>query len=194
MLAIYTNTQQTDWDLYVPHVAFAYNTSRQDTTKVSPFMLVYGRDPILPSDASLHLPTENPNVIEIRERALNVRSNAIDNIREKQQKDKTRYDTKHRRVEYLPGDQVKVFTPIKKVGKSEKLLLRYFGPFEILEKRGEVDYLVKMGCGRNARIDVVHVSRILPYYDPWVSSHPQPRQDNDDQENLNESNGEGNTE
>ena len=162
MLAMYTNTQQTDWDLYVPHVVFAYNTSRQDTTKMSPFMLVYGREPILPTDASLKLPVGNTDIIELRERALNVRSQAVENIRGKQIKDKTRYDTKHRRVEYLPGDKVKVFTPIKKIGKSEKLLLRYFGPYEIIEKKGEVDYLVKMGSRRDSREDIIHVSRILP--------------------------------
>jgi hypothetical protein len=74
---------------------------------------------------------------------------------------------------------VKVFTPIKKVGKSEKLLLRYFGPYEIIEKKGEVDYLVRMGRGNNARNDVVHVGRILPYYDPWVSSDPMYADNND---------------
>lgn len=35
---------------YLPHVTFAYNTFPQDTTIYSPFMLVYGQEPIQPTE------------------------------------------------------------------------------------------------------------------------------------------------
>ncbi|GBM05061.1 hypothetical protein AVEN_211819-1, partial [Araneus ventricosus] len=41
---------------------------------------------------------------------------------EAQQKDRRIYDAKHRPVNYNPGDLVWIFTPVRKVGLSEKLL------------------------------------------------------------------------
>ena len=112
MLAMYTNTNQTDWDEFLPHVTFAYNTSRQDTTKLSPLMLVYGREPVLPSETSLRKNIENIDIINIREKALAVKNMAVDNIRLKQNIDKKRYDEKHRHVKFRVGDKIKIFTPV----------------------------------------------------------------------------------
>ena len=50
ILAVYSDSNQTNWDLYLPLVLFAYRTSQQTTTGSSPFELLYGREPRLPSD------------------------------------------------------------------------------------------------------------------------------------------------
>lgn len=168
MLSKYTNTKQTDWDEYLPHVTFAYNSARQDTTKYSPFMLVYGREPILPTEANLMEPNDSQDAHKIREKALAVRNMAAENINKKRATDKVRYDEKHRHLEFKEGDLVKVFTPIRKVGRSEKLLLRWFGPYKIVRKIGEVDYEIQKGPTKSSKKEVVHVSRILPYNDPWT--------------------------
>lgn len=44
----FIDTEQTDWDLYLDAILFSYRVSRQDSTKHSPFLLVYGRQPRLP--------------------------------------------------------------------------------------------------------------------------------------------------
>jgi len=87
----------------------------------------------------------------------------VDKIQKKQGKDRELYDTKHREGEYEVGDRVKIFIPIRKVGMSEKLLLRWFGPYRVTKKVSEVNYEVKQEGGR--KIDVVHIGRILPFYD-----------------------------
>ena len=43
------NEDQNDWDKYIDSVLFAYRTSRQDSSKYTPFFL-YGRQNILPID------------------------------------------------------------------------------------------------------------------------------------------------
>ncbi|KAJ8886911.1 hypothetical protein PR048_013125 [Dryococelus australis] len=48
---ITTMTNQKDWDLSLPLITFAYNISRQESTT---FLLVYGREPVLPSDICLN--------------------------------------------------------------------------------------------------------------------------------------------
>lgn len=42
-----------DWDKHLPYVLYAYRVSVQDSTKESPFFLLYGRDPALPTLDSL---------------------------------------------------------------------------------------------------------------------------------------------
>ena len=38
-----------DWDVQLPYVLFAYRTSPHESTGESPFFLMYGRDPVLPT-------------------------------------------------------------------------------------------------------------------------------------------------
>ena len=49
----YVNEDQNDWDLYLDAILFSYRVSRQSSTKTSPFVLVYGRQPRLPVEFSL---------------------------------------------------------------------------------------------------------------------------------------------
>ena len=49
-----------DWDKQLPYVLFAYRTSSQESTKASPFFLLYGHDPKLPTAATL-----NPSVDQV---------------------------------------------------------------------------------------------------------------------------------
>ena len=53
MLSMYVNSYHNDWDGLIDFVTFAYNTSRQETTGVSPFLLLYGREAVLPIDVAL---------------------------------------------------------------------------------------------------------------------------------------------
>ena len=46
-----------DWDKQLRYVLFAYRASVQESTKESPFYLLYGRDPRLPSECALTVPT-----------------------------------------------------------------------------------------------------------------------------------------
>ena len=47
------NRSGKDWDAHLPFVHFAYRTSLQESTKESPFYLLYGCDPQLPTTLGL---------------------------------------------------------------------------------------------------------------------------------------------
>ena len=53
MLAKTADKNAGDWDQQLPYVLFAYRASQQESTKESPFFLLYGRDPQLPTEAAL---------------------------------------------------------------------------------------------------------------------------------------------
>ncbi|UYV67008.1 hypothetical protein LAZ67_4003647 [Cordylochernes scorpioides] len=68
--------------------------------------------------------------------------------------DEELYDSRHKPVYYDVGDLVWVFTPVRKVGLSEKLLKKYFGPYRITKKLSDVNYEVTTvdESRRNARL------------------------------------------
>ena len=53
MIAKSCSAQDRDWDMHLPYLLFAYRCSAQQSTKESPFFLVYGRDPRIPTESVL---------------------------------------------------------------------------------------------------------------------------------------------
>ena len=49
MLAKKVEQSGKDWDQHLPYILFAYRASMQESVKESPFYLLYGRDPRLPT-------------------------------------------------------------------------------------------------------------------------------------------------
>ncbi|GBL59732.1 Retrovirus-related Pol polyprotein from transposon 412 [Araneus ventricosus] len=146
MLSMYVGVEQKKWDYILPFVTFAYNTAKQETTGFTPFYLLHDREAETTLDTvfphSIH-DSENEYVRRLVTQAEESRQLARIRTLEAQQRDKDRYDSKPRDVSYNPGDLVWVFTPVKKVGLSEKLLKRYFGPYRVVQRLSDVTYLVE---------------------------------------------------
>ncbi len=68
MLAMYVNSHHTDWDLWIPYCLFSYRTAVQESTKETPFYLLYNRDARQPNDlafqqhCSIYVPFEDDPV------------------------------------------------------------------------------------------------------------------------------------
>ncbi|GFT97562.1 transposon Ty3-I Gag-Pol polyprotein [Trichonephila clavipes] len=133
-------------DEILPFVTFAYNTAKQEITGFTPFYLLHGREaettldtmlPFCPNDF------DDNNITKIAARAEESRQLARVHTLRAQDKDRRRYDSKHQMVSYAPGDLVWVYTPVRKVGLSEKLLRRYFGPYQVLRRLSAVTYEVQ---------------------------------------------------
>jgi len=56
MLAKKVKKNGKDWDIRLPHVLFAYRATPQESTGETPFYLLYGRDPVLPTIEMLNPP------------------------------------------------------------------------------------------------------------------------------------------
>ncbi|GFW40375.1 transposon Ty3-I Gag-Pol polyprotein [Trichonephila clavipes] len=112
---------------------------------------------------------DDNNITKIAARAEESRQLARVHTLRAQDKDRRRYDSKHQMVSYAPGDLVWVYTPVRKVGLSEKLLRRYFGPYQVLRRLSAVTYEVQDfdPASRKRKLrEVVHVLRMKPYHDP----------------------------
>ncbi|UYV70237.1 hypothetical protein LAZ67_7002256 [Cordylochernes scorpioides] len=172
MLSMYMDLDQKNWDEMLPFITFAYNTARQESTGFTPFFLVHGReaettlDTIFPYSSA----SEGEEFIQlVASRAEEARQIARHHIFKAQETNKLNYDARHKGKVYQPGDLVWIFTPIRRVGLSEKLLKRYFGPYKVIKKISDVTYEVEAfgkSDKRRKERDTVHILRMKPYYDP----------------------------
>lgn len=173
MLSIYVDLEHRTWDKILPYATFAYNTALQDTTKVTPFQLVYGRTVTTPLDAMLPVSDnaeQKPDISQFTQTAKEARQLARHRIKQQQRIDANRYNLRRREVDYVPGDRVWIWTPVRTPGLSEKLLRRHFGPYRVLRRMGPLTYeatpegqVSSSRCRR--RTETVHVVRMKSYYD-----------------------------
>ncbi|GFV07019.1 transposon Ty3-I Gag-Pol polyprotein [Trichonephila clavipes] len=143
---MYVDAEQKNWDEILPFVTFAYNTAKQKTTGFKPFYLLHGREaettldtmlPFCPNDFDAN------NITKIAARAEESRQLSRVHTLRAQDKDRRRYDSKHQMVSYANRDLVRVYTPVRKVGLSEKLVIRYFGPYQVLRRLSAMTYEVQ---------------------------------------------------
>ncbi|CAF3929700.1 unnamed protein product [Rotaria sp. Silwood1] len=141
-LAKYCNSEKTDWDLYLPSIVYAYNTSLHSTTKLTPYELAFARNPKSPFDSAsptLHLPPLHsfyPYLQRVRDLLTN---KARTNILQHQSHWKKRYNQYRSDPSYQIGDLVYDHIP---AGRS-KLDARRLGPCIIIDTSGQQHYLVK---------------------------------------------------
>ena len=167
MLRAYCFENGKEWDEGVNLVLFAVRESVQESLGFCPFELVFGhnvRGPLkLLKEKWLQNEPElvqmSDYVCKLRERLSKARELAHKNLRSSQTKMKEWYDTNTRERVFKVGDEVLVLSP-----KMENPLdIRYHGPYEIVKRVGDVDYVLKTP-GRRKSTQLCHVNRLKPYY------------------------------
>jgi transposase InsO family protein len=173
MLSMYVSSDHTDWDETLPYVTFAYNTSRQESTGFSPFYLLYGREPILPADLSFGvdpnplIPMKEAATTYIRRLQSNLetaRQTVLVRMEQVKKKQKLTYDATRRETTYNKNDLVLIYKPLRKIGRSEKLLHRWLGPYLVVRQTTPVNYEVILQSGRQ-KSDIVQLTRMKPFFD-----------------------------
>ncbi|UYV71013.1 K02A2.6-like [Cordylochernes scorpioides] len=172
MMSMYVDVEQKEWDVILPFITFAYNTAKQDTTGFTPFSLIHGREAETTLDTLFPLLKDEDQEDYNREivtRAEETRQLARLHTLRAQEGNKRLYDAKHREMSYQPGDKVWIFIPVRKIGISEKLIKRYFGPYRVTRRISDVTYEVESLDTTNRRRkpkEIVHVVRMKNYRDP----------------------------
>ncbi|UYV84664.1 K02A2.6-like, partial [Cordylochernes scorpioides] len=183
MLSMYVDVNQKDWDRILPFVTFAYNTAKQESTGFTPFFLVHGREAETPLNVLFPklLPEDDDFIQTLGARAEEARKLAHSN--------KHRYDAHHRNIIYQPGDLVWIFIPVRKVGYSEKLMRRYFGPYKVTRKISDVTYVVctfgNQQSHRKTKYSV-HICRMKSYLNPEDHEDHLEEDPEDDSTNFQE--------
>src|SRR5262249_32260178 len=132
------------WLRFLPWAEYAYDTSFHEGAGMTPFQIVYGREPPI-----LQSYLEGSSSVAAMDEELNFRDQALKtlhvNLQHAQAKMKSLVDKHRSDVVYNVGDQVYVrLQPYRQISlaihKSHKLPKRYYGPFAVLKRIGQCAY------------------------------------------------------
>ena len=177
--------QTDDWVTYLSSAVFATNTSIQNSTKYTPFLLMYGREARFPLEAekvaeikSLEEAVDDictadtdKYIKEIMEKQKSIFSKTDTNIKLAQEKQKKQYAKRKGITEYgfEIGDKVLRRNMQQKTRKGKKMEDRWLGPYTIIE-------ITKTSCSlKNSSGKVlkqrINLSQLKPYRE---SDDPDP--------------------
>ena len=138
MISKVAESSGKDWDRHLPFLLFAYRTSVHDSTRESPFYLLYGRDAHIPSEAisntkvSPYLVDSNDYRHELTDSLNTAWALARKYTQGAQEKQKQAYDRTAKDHHFRVGDRVMIHMPAATSGKSWKLARPYHGPYRVL--------------------------------------------------------------
>ena len=140
----------SDWDRYIPALLFSYREVAQASLGFSPFELVYGRSVRGPmsvlrdiwadDDINEQTKTTYQYVLELRERLESTCKLAHDELRKAQGNQHKWFNKKAKAKHLKEGDQVLLLLPTK----LNKLEMQWQGPFDIIKKVRENDYVINL--------------------------------------------------
>ena len=145
---------------------FSYNNSYQSTIGVAPYEMLYGRkcrSPIHWDEAGERSYLGPELVQETNEALEKIRARMLAT----QSRQKSYADLKRKSVEFQVGDhvflRVSPMRGVKRFGVKGKLIPRFIGPFEVLDRIGEVAYRLAMPPSLSAVHNFFHVSMLRKY-------------------------------
>jgi hypothetical protein len=140
--------QPREWPRFIPAALFAIREMPNDSSKFSPFELLYGRRVRGPLSilselwgncrASEEVRTTYQHVIDLRDKLEQTAKIAAENVKCSASRYKTYFDRRSKIRTLKEGDEVLVLLPTS----SNKMLVQWRGPYRILERKNAVDYLV----------------------------------------------------
>ena len=143
--------EQDQWDENIPSTLFAYRTRKQESTKIEPFYLTYGRKARLPTDEDNNIKSINLiNRIDYLINNLpNERYQAKENIKESQEKQKEQHDKRYKKKQnFKIGEKVLYYNAAKEKQWTGKLEEKWKGPYHIHEVLIHGSYKIKDQTGK----------------------------------------------
>ena len=176
MLRTYVNSAGDNWDMYLPLLKFAYNSSVQQTIGMAPFEALYGFSPSMPNDVEVDRAlaeisgrdvTAKGYITEMLPRLRAVQALAKEQVQVAQQIQEVEYNRRHNvGMVYEVGDLVLLYVAKFPKKVHRKLFLKWIGPYKITEKRNNLLY--KLGFANNHEapappVDYVNVQRLKKF-------------------------------
>jgi len=166
-----------DWDLLLPLAELALNSMPQAASGVSPYQLLYGREPALSVDRALDS-TSQPSINEEPSAAVDaakarwaLMAKAWHRVRGKllvaQERMKRHADQHRRQVQFKVGDSVLLATEHLKIVDSQfnrKLAHLFCGPFPIKRVVNPNAYELELPAHMHIH-STVNISHLRPYRD-----------------------------
>lgn len=155
------------WEDHVYLVEFAYNNSYHSSIGMAPFEALYGRPcrtPICWAEVGKEV-LPGPDIVK---HSAEIITMVKERLKTSQSRQKSYADQHRRNVEFKTGDHVLLkVSPMKGVvrfgKKKAKLSPRFIGPFQILERVGNLAYRLDLPTNLSKVHNVFHVSMLREY-------------------------------
>ena len=173
LLRMKVNKDRDNWDVLLPSALLAHRVSKQESTGVSPFELLYGREPHLAFAINQEgeekvVKDADEYLVDLRKRQEDLSQYVSGRINKSQEKQKENYDRAHRssrNKKLIIGDLV-----LYKNFRATGLDCRYFGPFRVInviENNCEIESTFD---GKKRFVHCNSLKRFSPALDDTVDS------------------------
>jgi len=151
MIIPFVNKDKNNWDDLLPYLMFAYNTSINETTKCTPFEIMFCRKPNLPNSMNFNTSDSfHQRVLD----GLKLRERIKDEIDVSQEKQKFQFNKSRKHITFKIGDYVMLNNPVAK-----KLEFKWTGPYKIIDKVSDLNYKISLPNSSRTH-DIVHIARL----------------------------------
>ena len=154
------------WDWHLPLVEFAYNNSYHASIGMASYEALYGRkcrSPVCWEEVG-ERKLAGPELVQITSEKIPI---IRDRLRTAFSRQKSYADPKRKHVEFGVGEyvflKVSPMRGVMRFGKKGKLAPRYVGPFEIVDRVGDVAYRLELPPNFANVHPVFHISMLRKY-------------------------------
>ena len=173
-LAILVNQEGLEWTKLLQSVAFAFRTSYHSVLGLSPYKLLFGRDPSLPTDVFFNIDDEEnfgDFSTEVQERIQESHQIMVKNQETFDKRIKAYYDRTHKAVSFAPRDFVMLFTD-KYLQGNRKFQTRFSGPYVVIEQVSPVNVILQHPeTGHEKRVHVLRIRKFKNRPEALQMSH-----------------------
>jgi transposase InsO family protein len=167
----YVNKYGNDWDEFVNYALMAHRAIPHSVTRYSPFYLLHGQQMRLPMEDDLTAarfmrrePTDGRDSIQshihtLAERLEEAYRVTRDNNRIGRKRQKEQYDKGTKLVTFQPGEIVYLREMTKGKRGCPKFRVRWRGPYEVLRRLSDWNYLVKIARNKETVVNVNKMKR-----------------------------------
>ena len=186
MLAKYGRHYGAEWDRHLPYLLFAYRTRVHSSTKESPFFLLFGRDPRIPTETALSQPRHRYQVdmddyiLELVSGLTQAWRIAHESVMKSQESQKRQHDKVAKERNMSVGDRVMVHMPHLESDVNRKMALPHHGPYRIVDSTASTVKIVPVNqpdadpiLVNKARVS--RCSRFLQTDEPWLGDTKRSR-------------------
>ncbi len=160
--------EQEDWDLSLGCLTAAYRATVQESTKLTPNMMMLGREVRLPMEVThaVQPKLDEPlcygeYVGNLRDKLHKAHTIARDNLKGATERQQGYYDAKATLNKYHPGHLVWYLNESTRPNECPKLQNTYIGPVPVIKVISDLDYIIQTDKKGSQR--VFHHDKLKPY-------------------------------